>query len=168
MDNISRDNNSSYLPVAGVIAGALAVVISFVAYFKASKVGSDLATANTTIAAVSDKADAAETAARAAQTSSDKLRGDTQSAFDNVGARFGKDEADIKLLQDTHKAPAPIGKTPAGPLVAGKDEYVVKGGDTGTKIATATGFPVKQLEAVNPGVDWTKLKVGQKLKLPQK
>jgi len=53
-------------------------------------------------------------------------------------------------------------------LVAGKDEYVVKGGDTGTKIATATGFSVKQLEAVNPGVDWTKLKVGQKLKLPQK
>ena len=34
--------------------------------------------------------------------------------------------------------------------------------------AKTAGVSLADLQAVNPGVDWTKLKVGQKLKLPAK
>ena len=48
------------------------------------------------------------------------------------------------------------------------DEHIVAGGDTGAKIARAKGVSLADLQAVNPGVDWAKLKVGQKIKLPKK
>ena len=56
----------------------------------------------------------------------------------------------------------------SGPAVAGPGEYVVKSGDGGAKIAKANGVSISDLVAVNPGVDWTKLKVGQKVQLPKK
>jgi LysM repeat protein len=45
-------------------------------------------------------------------------------------------------------------------------EYVVVKGDTLGKIAKKNGISVKAIEAANPGVVPTKLKVGQKLSLP--
>jgi LysM repeat protein len=45
-------------------------------------------------------------------------------------------------------------------------EYVVMKGDTLGKIAKKNGVSLKALEAANPGVLPTKLKVGQKLSLP--
>ena len=54
------------------------------------------------------------------------------------------------------------------PAVAGPGEYIVKPGDTGVKIAHASGCSLTDLESVNPGVSWTHLKVGEKLKLPEK
>lgn len=47
------------------------------------------------------------------------------------------------------------------------DTYTVKSGDTLTKIAKANGTTVKALEAAN-GLSTTKIKVGQKLKIPVK
>jgi len=54
---------------------------------------------------------------------------------------------------------------PVVPEVTGT-EYVVVKGDTLGKIAKAHGVTLKSLEAANPGVVPTKLKVGQKLTLP--
>jgi LysM repeat protein len=45
-------------------------------------------------------------------------------------------------------------------------EYVVVQGDTFSKIAKKFGVTVKAVEAANPGVEPTKLKVGQKLSIP--
>jgi LysM repeat protein len=56
-------------------------------------------------------------------------------------------------------APAPV------PEVAGT-EYVVVKGDSFAKIAKKHGVSVKAIEAANPGVAPTKLKVGQKLSIP--
>ena len=39
MDTISRENNSSYLPVAGVLVGVLALIIAGVALVKVSSLG---------------------------------------------------------------------------------------------------------------------------------
>jgi LysM repeat protein len=55
-------------------------------------------------------------------------------------------------------------QTPA-PQVAGT-EYVVVKGDTFAKIAKKNGVSVKAIQAANPGVEPTKLKVGQKLSIP--
>ncbi len=59
---------------------------------------------------------------------------------------------------------APPVVTPA-PETAGA-EYVVVKGDTLGKIAKKNGVTLKALEAANPGVVPTKLKIGQKLSIP--
>ncbi len=66
------------------------------------------------------------------------------------------------------------GKTSAdvnAPMVAGGDtgsaSYTVKSGDTLTKIAKAHGSTVKLIQDAN-GLATTKIKVGQKLKIPSK
>jgi LysM repeat protein len=56
-------------------------------------------------------------------------------------------------------APAPV------PEAAGA-EYVVVKGDSFAKIAKKNGVSVKAIQAANPGVEPTKLKVGQKLSIP--
>jgi LysM repeat protein len=58
-------------------------------------------------------------------------------------------------------APAPA----LVPEVAGT-EYVVVKGDSFAKIAKKNGVSVKAIQAANPGVEATKLKVGQKLSIP--
>jgi LysM repeat protein len=172
MDNISRESNSSYLPVAGAILGGLALLLSIGAFIKVTSTKTDL---TAQISSVSDKADAAETAARTAQSGVDTNHGDIvkvanemNDSFAKAGSMIGTIQADIKTLQEAKAKPSATSKAGTGPVVAGKDEYLVKSGDTGTKIAKATGFTIAQLEAVNPGVDWTKLKINQKLKLPAK
>lgn len=55
---------------------------------------------------------------------------------------------------------SPISKEP--------DEYVVKLGDNGAKIAQNLGTSIPQLQTANPGVNWSGLKVGQKLNVPVK
>ena len=57
---------------------------------------------------------------------------------------------------------------PAGNVAdTGTASYTVKSGDTLTKIAKAHGTTVKAIEAAN-GLSTTKIKVGQKLKIPSK
>lgn len=58
-------------------------------------------------------------------------------------------------------APTP----PPAPEAAGT-EYVVVKGDTLGKIAKKSGVTLSALKAANPGVEPTKLKVGQKLTIP--
>ena len=55
--------------------------------------------------------------------------------------------------------------TPVVPEPTGS-EYVVVKGDSLSKIKTKFGVTLKALEAANPGVQPTKLKVGQKLTIP--
>jgi LysM repeat protein len=72
-------------------------------------------------------------------------------------------------MEEVHVAHAVKGGKGGGaPVVAGPGEYIVKSGDTGSKIARANGCTLGELESVNPGANWTHLKVGDKLKLPEK
>jgi LysM repeat protein len=52
------------------------------------------------------------------------------------------------------------------PVTPAATEYVVVKGDTLAVIAKKNGVTLKALEATNPGVVPTKLKVGQKLEIP--
>jgi len=56
----------------------------------------------------------------------------------------------------------------AGAVFIKDDAYVVKAGDTLAKISQVTGFPPNAILTANPGVDPTKLRIGQKLKMPGK
>ena len=75
----------------------------------------------------------------------------------------------IELEEAAKKPVVAAGKIGSGePAVAGPGEYVVKGGDSGAKIARSQGVNLADLVSVNPGVNWNKLKVGDKVKLPKK
>ena len=63
-------------------------------------------------------------------------------------------------------APPVVAPTPAPAPEPATTEYVVVKGDTLGKIAKRNGLTLKALEAANPEVVPTKLKVGQKISIP--
>lgn len=174
MDTISRENNN-YLPVAGVIVGVLALILSGVALTKISSVKKDLGAQIEPLAGkVEDaegKAGNAAAAADKANASITKLASDTQAAFTSVAQEMGNIRGEITKVQESAKAPVKAGKgekAPKEPAVAGSNEYVIKPGDTLAKIARANGTSLAEITAVNPSVNSAKLHVGQKIKLPAK
>ncbi len=87
--------------------------------------------------------------------------------MNQLGTELATLDEKVKHIEESHVAKA--AKGPKGePAVAGPGEYIVKPGDTGAKIARANGVSLSDLTSVNPGVSWTHLKVGEKLKLPEK
>ncbi|MBL9209901.1 MAG: LysM peptidoglycan-binding domain-containing protein [Opitutaceae bacterium] len=179
MDTISRENNSM-LPVGAIIVGVIALLLGGYSAITLSKVNKTVAEQEAKLA----KIDTVEAAVNQAAASSDRLakqyndlRAQTQAGFDQVGPLLGKLQESVTKLEEAAKKPAPApvagkkgadGKKGGEPAVAGPGEYVVKPGDSGMKIANANGVSIGALQAVNPGVNWNGLKVGQKIKLPKK
>ncbi len=173
MDTISRESNSSYLPVAGVLVGVLALIISAVALWKANAVGKRVPDGlSDRLATVESSANGAASAADQAKSGIANLQNSVQKAFDQIGPELVTLKDSVTKLEDAAKARtvAPAkGMAKAGePVVAGPGEYVIKPGDTGVKIARENGVSLANLQTVNPGVNWNHLKIGQKIKLPAK
>jgi LysM repeat protein len=169
MDTISRENNSM-LPVAGVIVGALALIVGGYAAIKVSSLQKTVAAQEEKVA----KIDGIESQLGSVAAASDKATKDisslsrtTQDAFNTVAASLTSFQATLTKLEEAAKKP--VAKAGRGePAVAGPGEYVIKGGDTGAKVARAQGVSLADLMSVNPDVNWTKMHVGQKIKLPKK
>lgn len=62
--------------------------------------------------------------------------------------------------------PVDVAPPPVVPVVAAGSEYAVAKGDTLAVIAKKNGVTLSALQAANPGVVPTKLKIGQKLVIP--
>jgi LysM repeat protein len=171
MDTISRENNSM-LPVAGVVVGVIGLLLGGIALVQLSKVKQTVSEHDAKVALVDGiKATADGAAATADKTKADlaALSRSTQDAFNQVGPALTGLREDVTKIQESLKKPAaPEGKKGGGPVVAGPGEYVIKAGDTFAKIARSHGCSPADLATVNPGVDSSKLKVGQKIKLPAK
>ncbi len=175
MDTISRESSPSYLPIAGLIAGLVGVLLGGIALANASKANKAAGAATEQVAAQVARIDGVEASSSDAKATAERassniasLQRSTQDAFTAVAGEMGKINGELAKLQEAAtKAPKASAKS-SGPVTAGPDEYVVAGGDTGAKIARAKGISLADLQAVNPGVDWAKLKVGQKIKLPKK
>jgi LysM repeat protein len=172
MDTISRENNSM-LPVGGIIVGVIALLLGGYAAITLSKVNKTLAEQDAKLAkidAIENAANSAAEAAQAAKKQYSDLRGQTQAGFDQIGPIIGNLQTAVTKLEAAAAKPAPAAtgakKGEKHEVTAGPGEYVVKAGDTGMKIATAKGVTVGDLTAVNPGVNWSKLKPGDKIKLP--
>lgn len=160
------------LPVGGIIVGVIGLLLGGYSAIKLSSV-------NRTLAAHEEKMarfDTLESQVSTASAASEKATRDlgaltrsTQDAFNQVGAELGNLRGSITKLEESAKA-APVKTAKAGgaPAVAGPDEYIVKSGDTGAKIARAQGVALSDLLSVNPDVNWNRLAVGQKIKLPKK
>ena len=171
MDTISRENNSM-LPVGGIIVGVIGLLLGGYSAISLSKVNKTLADHQVKI----DKVDGIESQAQSAGATADKAKNDiaalqrsTQTAFDTVGPALAGLREDITKIQESMKKPAAAGKKGSGePVVAGPGEYVIKAGDTFAKLARSHGCSPADITTVNPGIDSSKLKVGQKIKLPKK
>jgi LysM repeat protein len=173
MDTISREN-TSMLPVGSIIVGVVALLLGGFALVQASKANKVLAEHQTKI----EKIDAIEQQAATASSAAEKgardlkqLNDQTQNAFNTVSSVIANLQGSVTKLEEAAKKPAVAASAKKGakgePAVAG-DEYVVKSGDYGAKIARAHGVSLGDLQSVNPGVNWSKLKPGDKIKLPKK
>ncbi len=171
MDTISRENNSM-LPIGSIVLGVVALLVGAFAFVQARKANNLLAEHQTKI----ERIDGIEQQAATAQSSAERnnrdlkqLNEQTQNAFNTVSSVIANLQGSVTKLEEAAKKPAVATKKTGGvPAVAGPDEYIVKAGDGGAKIARNNGVSLADLQAVNPGVNWTKLAVGQKLKLPAK
>ena len=181
MDTLSRDSNNSgsILPIAGVIVGGLALVLAIAALVKFSSLKKSVdgqADEVAKISSVESEARSASTAAAKAGTDLVALRQGIQAPFDAVGNEIGAIKARVTVIEEAQKAraaaPAKAGKGGAPGVVTGtvdaNGNYVVAPGDTVAKIAKKFATRVDAIEAENPGLDPTKLKVGQKIKIPKK
>ncbi|HEX2854158.1 MAG TPA: LysM domain-containing protein [Opitutaceae bacterium] len=170
MDTISRENNSM-LPVGGIIVGVAALLLAAYAAVTLSKVNKSVAAHEEKIAKIesieAQATSAAADAAKANKTIVDYAR-QTQDGFNTVGNELAKLREELTKMEAQKKAAPVAGKKSSEPVVAGPDEYVIKAGDTFSKIAAAQGLKASDISAVNPGVDSSKLHVGQKIKLPAK
>jgi LysM repeat protein len=121
------------------------------------------------LASLESNVSSAATAADKASKDIGTLTRSTQAAFDSIGPDIGNMKAAITKLEEAAKARAAAPRAKSGePVVAGPGEYVVKPGDTGVKIARALGVSLADLQTVNPSVEWNRLHIGQKIKVPGK
>ncbi len=175
MDTLSRDSNSSgsILPLVGVIAGGLALVLSIVALVKLSTLQK---TVGEHTEAISAKLPALEAQVSAAASKSEadvkSLRSGIQTALDQVGNEIGTINGKLAKMEEAMKkpAPAPAGKggaaaAPTGVLNA-DGTYTVASGDTLSKIARKFAVKIDSIQAENPGLD--KIHPGQKIRIPKK
>lgn len=178
MDTISREPSPSYLPIAGLIAGLVGLLLGGIALANASKAGKAAAAAAEQAAGQVARIEALEGRIEGIASNSDtamrnftSLRSSMQENFNVVAAELGKSNAEITKLQEAFSKVGSGRSAPAAggaAAVAGPGEYAVKAGDTGMKIAAANGVSWADLQSVNPGVNWNGLRVGQALKLPKK
>ncbi len=175
MDTLSRDSNGSgsILPLVGVIAGGLALVLSITALFKLSTLQKTVAAHDAEIPKIATLGDEVRATASKADADVKSLRAGIQTTFDQVGAEIGTINAKIAKIEEAQKAraAAPAGKAGGGVVTGTVDangNYSVAPGDTLSKIAKKFATRVDAIEAENPGLDPAKLKVGQKIRIPKK
>ncbi|HEX2861403.1 MAG TPA: LysM domain-containing protein [Lacunisphaera sp.] len=178
MDTLSRDSNSSgsVLPLVGVIAGALGLILAIVALVKLSTLQKSVTVQGDEIAKISTL----ENDLRAATTKSENdlrgLREGVQNALTEVGTQIGTLRAQVAKVEEVQKArpvapaAAPGTKAAAAPtgVLNSDGTYSIAPGDTLAKVARKFAVKLDAIEAENPGLDPTKLKVGQKIRIPRK
>jgi LysM repeat protein len=160
-DSISSSSSESKLPlivgIVGFALGAAGLVLALKAKSAADRAGQDATAASAQVADISGQVAAKANAADVAALQSSF--GEFKTASDTNNKSF---EASIAQLQAVVKSKA-VAST-KGATAAGPGEYSVAKGDTLGGIAKKVGISLKSLQDLNPGVDATKLRIGQKLK----
>ena len=163
-DNISPSSSESKLPlivgILGFALGAAGLVLGIKAKGAAQLASDEAASAKTSVAelgaALAGKANKDEVVAIAADLAATK-----QQTSENEKALAEQ----ITALQKVASKPAASkGGDAKGSTAAGPGEHAVAKGETLSGIAKKAGISLKALQDLNPGVDATKLRIGQKLK----
>ncbi|MFA5264181.1 MAG: LysM domain-containing protein [Opitutaceae bacterium] len=171
MDTISSRENTNIMPLVGVIAGVIALLLAIVALVKVSSANKMLAAHEEKVAKIESIESQAGTASAAADKANNdirKLTSQTQDAVNQIGTMISDLRATVTKIEESSKTRAVKGGSKGEAAVAGPGEYLVKKGDTGASIARSNGASLADLQAVNPSVNWSRLAIGQKVKLPAK
>jgi LysM repeat protein len=174
MDTLSRDSSSgsnSIMPLAGVILGVIALLLGIFTMVKANKIEKTVTAHGDEIAKIATIESEVRSATAKSETDMKNLRDGIQNALNQVGTEIGALRTQLtKVEEDMKKRPAAGGKVGAGPAATGvrnsDGTYTVAAGDTPSKIARKFGTSVDSILAENPGLEPSKLRVGQKIKLP--
>jgi LysM repeat protein len=91
-----------------------------------------------------------------------KFNGYTVASYDETAKSvlLSKDSAELRITLKLSKV-VPTDQ-PATPQVT---EYIIKSGDVPSKIAQQYDITIAELQALNPEVNWSKLHVGQKIRI---
>jgi len=127
MDTISRESSPSYLPIAGLIAGLVGLLLGGIALANASKANKAATAAADQAAAQVARIEGVESTASSANSTAERAAGNianlqrsTQDAFTAVGTEMGKINGEIAKLQEAAtKKSAPTtkpGDKAAGPF----------------------------------------------------
>ena len=159
--------------MVGAALGGLALILAIVALVKLNsvkKLAIEVDNVKSQTASMAGDVSAANSKAADARQRVDSLASQTQAGFNAVTTELGNLRTDLNKLA-TAKAPAPKaaqgGAAKDGAAAGPGGDYTVKSGDTPAKIARAHGVSIAALMAANPGLEPTKLKVGQKINLPK-
>ena len=162
-DSISPSSSESKLPlivgILGFALGAAGLVLGLKAKGAAQAAGDEAAAAKTSVAELG-----AALAAKANSADVQAIRADLDKGLSDLALNDKSITDAVTALQKVASAPkasAGAGKsaTPAGP-----GEHAVAKGETLSSIAKKAGISLKAIQDLNPGVDATKLRIGQKLK----
>jgi LysM repeat protein len=180
VDSSSKSGISSMMPLAigilGVLVGGVALIMSFNDSSKIAALRSDLN--DTTQAASTAKTEADQAAGLSAKldaTSSklDAFMAQASSVLDQFKQAITDDRTKIVELSDTvgklHGSGASTAKggEPTSHVVPGQGgTYAIAAGDNLSIVAKKFGVSLSALEAANPGVDSSKLKIGQVITIP--
>lgn len=173
MDTLSRDSNSSsnILPLVGVGAGVLALILSGVALAKLSTLQKTVAAHEAEIPRIASIEGEVRAATAKSESELKGLRDGVQNAFNQFGEQLGVINGKIAKIEEAQKAKPVAAKAGAGPVTGvlnADGTYTVAPSDTLAKIARKFGTKLDSIEAENPGLDPTKLRVGQKIRIPKK
>lgn len=174
MDTLSRDSSSSsssIVPMAGLFAAVLALILAIVALVKLSTLQKTVAVHEEKVAKIETIENEVRSAAAKSDTDIKNLRDGVQNALNQLGTELGAIRAQVTKLEEAAKKPA-VAAGKGGPVATGtvdaNGNYTVASGDTLAKIARKFAVRVDAIEAENPGLDPAKLRVGQKIKIPRK
>jgi len=177
MDTLSRDSNSSgsVLPLVGVIAGALGLILAIVALVKLSTIQKTVAVHDTEIPKIATIEGDLRAVTTKSETDLRGLREGVQNALNDVGTQMGAIRAQLAKIEEAQKAkpvaaPTAKGGTAAAPtgVLNSDGTYSIAPGDTLSKIARKFSVKLDAIEAENPGLDARSLKVGQKIRIPKR
>jgi len=176
MDTLSRDSSSSsssIVPMAGLFAAVLALILAIVALVKLSSLQKTVTAQGDEVAKIATIENEVRSASAKTDTDMKNLRDGVQNALNQVGTEIGSLRAQVTKLEEAAKKPAPVAGGAKGGAVAtgtvdANGNYTVASGDTLSKIARKFAIKVDTLEAENPGLDARSLKVGQKIRIPRK
>lgn len=173
----------SYIPVLGAILGGVGLIAGIVGTVQANKAKTDLEQVRTALETRISDVETAASQARGEATGArqtaegtkqrlEQVVQQTMKAFEDVSAQFAAVRTDLTKVASVKAAPAAGDKKDKGePTVApgtlqADGSYAIKAGDTFAKLARQFNISTADLQKANPGVDASKLKVGQKIKVP--
>lgn len=164
------------MPMAGVILGAIALLLGIFTMVKATKVEKAVTAQGDEIAKIASLESEVRSAAAKSENDLRNLREAVQKAFNDVTTTFADVNAKLAKMEEAMKKPAPApaggkaGAAAAAPTgVMNPDgTYTVAAGDNLTRIAAKFGQRVDAILAENPGLEPTRLRVGQKIRIPRR